>query len=182
MAFHRLLFHTDNLETSIDTLNSIGYETTSSYLVIVVKNLEFPTTIGTFLRKISKKYYIFKTKEHFILILQNSLIKSFTVELISFNNQYYSNFDRTISFGIRDIATSLFTLHLSYERALFALKAAQQQHLNQLCFDDLGMFKLFFSIQDKKLLSDMYNNSLGILEDYDSTHKSNLTETLHLLY
>jgi len=180
MAFQRLLFHSDNLETSIDTLNSLGYETTSSYRVIVVANLETPSMAGNFLRKTAKKQYLFKKEDHFILILQDSPLTSVTDELESFNQQYLSNFGHPVSFGIGDMKTSLFTLHLSYERALFALKAAQQQQVNQLCFDDLGMFKVFFSVENKNLLSEMYNDRLGVLENYDLKSNTNLTEILRL--
>ncbi|KNZ40201.1 PucR family transcriptional regulator [Acetobacterium bakii] len=179
-AFQQLLFHPDNLETSIDTLNSLGYETTSSYRIIVAKNLGNPSIVSTYLSKAAKKYNLFKTEDHIILIVQDASEKTITDALISINKYCFLNSGHRASFGIGDIANSLFTLNMSYERALFALKAAQQQQLDQLCFNDLGMFKVFFSVRDKTLLEAIYHERLGVLENYDLTSHTNLTEILRL--
>ncbi|MGV8905769.1 MAG: PucR family transcriptional regulator [Acetobacterium sp.] len=180
MAFYRLLFHPDNLETSIDTLNSLGYKTTASYQVIVTDKLETPSTTEILLRKTAQKQFLLKTEEHYIFIMQDASLLSLTDEIINFNKHSLSNSGHLISFGIGDITNCLFTLHLSYERALFALKVAQHQELNYKCFDDLGMFKVFYSVENKELLTAMYKDRLAVLENYDLAGNTNLTEILRL--
>jgi len=180
MAFQRLLLHPDEPESSLDTLNSLGYETTTPYLVMVCQASKIPTGLIEQLRKYATRSYHFRLREVFVFIFQNpqdnalsqaldEALRNLTPELLS-----------QICFGIGDLTDALSKIHHSYEQALFALKAAQKQHLNQLNFNDLGLFKVFFAVPDKDILVTIASDSLNLLEEYDTHSQSNLIDTLRL--
>lgn len=180
MAFQRLLLHPDEPESSLDTLNSLGYETTTPYLVMVCQASKIPTGLIEQLRKYGTRSYHFRLREVFVFIFQNpqdnalsqaldEALRNLTPELLS-----------QICFGIGELTDALTKIHRSYEQALFALKAAQKQHLNQLNFNDLGLFKVFFAVPDKDILVAIASDSLNLLEEYDTHSQSNLIDTLRL--
>lgn len=180
MAFQRLLLHPDEPESSLDTLNSLDYETATPYLVMVCQAPKISTRLIEQLRKIGTRSYHFRLREAFVFIFQNpqdnalsealdEALRNLTPELLS-----------QICFGIGDPSNTLTKIHQSYEQALFALKAAQKQHLNQLNFNDLGLFKVFFAVPDKDILAAIASDSLNLLEEYDTHSQSNLIDTLRL--
>lgn len=180
MAFQRLLLHPDELENSVDTLNSLGYETNAPYLIIVCQNLESPTLLTRHLINIGTKQYVFRIEEHYVFIIQAISIQTVYHELDYLSKTNSSSLGSDVCFGISDLSDSLLNLHDSYQHALFALKTAQSQHRSYLCFSDLGLFKLFFALANQAILTELAENSLGVLAAYDLKNNANLTDTLRL--
>lgn len=77
---------------------------------------------------------------------------------------------------VRDVKN----LQLSYRRAKAAVTMAKRHQKALLHFDEMGLFRLLYSINDEDLLSDMTNTPLKPLIEYDEKHNSNYLETLEL--
>lgn len=71
-------------------------------------------------------------------------------------------------------------LHLSYRRAQAAVTMAKRKKKELLHFDEMGMFRLLYSVGDEKLLKQMSEEPLQPLIAYDKKHDSNYLETLEL--
>jgi len=180
MAFSRLLLHPDEPESSLDTLNSLGYETNSSYLVIVGESPKIPPRLIERLRQIGTRSYFFSLREAFVQIFQNPDVTALMEVLSSFDASPQSRPEAPVCFGSGTLTDSLQTLNTSYQQSLFALGVAQKQHLRQVSFNDLGLFKVFFALPDQAILATMAAESLSLLEAQDARSQSNLSETLRL--
>ena len=71
-------------------------------------------------------------------------------------------------------------LHLSFARAKAAVTMAKRNRIELLQFDDMGLFRLLYSITDESLLQEMGTTPLEPLIAYDKKHGSNYLETLEL--
>jgi DNA-binding PucR family transcriptional regulator len=67
-----------------------------------------------------------------------------------------------------------------YQQAQFALKTAKKKKQSYVLFNRLGITGILYSVADKSLLSDFYEEKLQLLENHDKKNKSNLLETLRL--
>lgn len=71
-------------------------------------------------------------------------------------------------------------LYISYRRAKAAVKRAICQKDMYVKFDDMGLYRLLYMVEDKKLLWEMSEELLKPLIEYDKKHKSSYVETLEL--
>ena len=82
--------------------------------------------------------------------------------------------------GSGSFVTDINNLHLSYRRAQAAVTMAKRKKKELLHFDDMGLFRLLYSVGDEKLLRQMSDEPLQPLIAYDKKHDSNYLETLEL--
>lgn len=71
-------------------------------------------------------------------------------------------------------------LYLSYRRASAAVTMAKRKKADRLHFDEMGMFRMLYSVKDVALLDEMSVGPLKPLIEYDKKHSSNYLETLEL--
>ena len=86
---------------------------------------------------------------------------------------------KSLYVGIGTKMSDIRQLHLSYQRALSAVALARLFEKNIMCFDEMGIYQILFSIQDQKILSDMYHHLLDVLIHYDQKHHGELEKTLY---
>ena len=86
----------------------------------------------------------------------------------------------SIQLGISDTANSLADISQYYKRACFALAAADFWKRQWICFENLGLFQILFSMPDPELLATIYKRHLGALEQYDTDHNSDYLHTLRM--
>ena len=75
---------------------------------------------------------------------------------------------------VHDIAN----LHIAYQRAKAAVTMARKKKIPILHFDEMGMYRLLYSVTDTTLLKEMGEAPLKPLLDYDAKHNGNYVETL----
>ncbi|XME04517.1 PucR family transcriptional regulator (plasmid) [Lachnospiraceae bacterium C1.1] len=80
--------------------------------------------------------------------------------------------------GIGSRIKDIENLHIAYSRAKYAVQMAELTGTNMVNFDDMGIFRLIFSVSDKLLLREMSYDILKPLIDYDKKHDANYVETL----
>lgn len=86
--------------------------------------------------------------------------------------------DRQIYVGIGSRMVDIGQMHLSYSRARSAAAMARSENKSILLFDDCGINRILYSVQDTKLLQEIENQTLSVLRTYDARHNSNYLETL----
>ena len=69
-------------------------------------------------------------------------------------------------------------LSVAYKRAKAAVTMAKKQKLPIINFDEMGIYRLLYSTDDVRLLTEMSIEPLQPLIDYDKKHNSNYVETL----
>lgn len=82
--------------------------------------------------------------------------------------------------GSGSFVSDITNLNLSYRRAKAAVTMAKRKRKELLHFDDMGIFRMLYSVDDAALLDDMGAGPLQPLIDYDRKHGSNYLETLEL--
>lgn len=86
----------------------------------------------------------------------------------------------TVSIGIGNYYTELKELKKSLKEAELALKVVKStSDKNRSCsYNELGISRLLFKIEDKRELNSFYQETLGELIEYDKLYDSQLVETL----
>ena len=81
--------------------------------------------------------------------------------------------------GIGSQMSDLSQLILSYKRALAAVNMAMKFDYPIINFEEMGVYQILFSIEDKQILISMYYRLLQPLINYDQKHHSELEKTLY---
>ena len=69
-------------------------------------------------------------------------------------------------------------LSVSYQRAKAAAHIAMTQKKQVVKFDDCGLFRLLYMVEDKEILKEMETECLAALEEYDRRYHAGYVETL----
>ena len=77
---------------------------------------------------------------------------------------------------IRDVTK----LHISYQRARAAAAMAMDRKESLVVFDQMGLYRILYSLQDRKLLDELCKRPLRPLLEYDQKHDSEYVRTLEL--
>lgn len=161
--FQVVLLTTDML----DELDSVDRRKLSYRLQIYLENI---THNGMFF------YY----DENFVLVL-NDVTEAEADEIITgmLHRAKRRMPNDRLYLGIGSIVTDISNLSLSYQRAKSALSRARSTGADQISFDEMGIYRLLYSVSDSSLLSQMIEESLAPIIEYDQKHNSNYVETLH---
>lgn len=87
--------------------------------------------------------------------------------------------DKFVYVGVGSVVKDVANLHISFERARYAIKASRQSIQQPVYFDNLGVYRLLYSISDDLILKEMGPDFLKPLLEYDKAHNANLTDTLY---
>ncbi|MFQ6793028.1 MAG: PucR family transcriptional regulator [Thomasclavelia sp.] len=135
--------------------------------------------------KIDSPYAFFWFDGNFVLIV-NNLEETILEKIVEKMHRRTKKRMRIngIYIGIGSLMSDLSQLILSYKRALAAVNMAKKFNYPMLTFDQMGVYQILFSIEDKLILKDMYYHLLEPLIIYDQKHHSELEKTLYyfLLY
>ncbi|MDF2869722.1 MAG: transcriptional regulator [Anaerocolumna sp.] len=129
--------------------------------------------------KINASYGLIRMEDFLVLILNNRKEKFYT-ELPELILQSFASFSREKRFylGIGPRVIHLENLPTSYKRARTAMKMSLGTGREMVNFEEMGFFKLLFSIDDTDILISYANEILGSLEEYDTSHGSTYVDTL----
>jgi len=82
--------------------------------------------------------------------------------------------------GIGSMVKDISKLAVTYKRAIYAVRRAVGTKSSVVAFDEMGLYRLLYSVPDAELLSQMSNEQLAPLIAYDEKHNANYVETLGL--
>lgn len=129
--------------------------------------------------KINVSYALIRMEDFLVLILNNRKDRSY-VELPDLILQSFSHFTKEQRFhlGIGPRVYHIENLSSSYKRARTAMKMSTGTGKEMIRFEEMGFFKLLFSIDDGDILTSYADEVLGSLEEYDRVHNSGYVDTL----
>lgn len=130
-------------------------------------------------KKITISYGLIRMDDSLVLILNNMQDKYF-LELPDLIFQSFAYFLERHRFylGIGPRISRIENLSVSYKRARTAMKMAMGSGREIVNFEEMGFYKILFSIEDTEILSNYANEILGSLEAYDKAHNSAYVDTL----
>jgi len=82
--------------------------------------------------------------------------------------------------GIGSMVKDISKLAVTYKRAIYAVRRAVGTKSSVVAFDEMGLYRLLYSVQDTELLTQMSSEQLAPLIAYDEKHNANYVETLGL--
>ena len=160
-------------DNTLRSLNQFGFTTAGDYRIFVIRNLVDTTRITSPLNRFTLKYHLFEYENLQVLIL-NTAKKQLSLEGIIELLCYCDS----IILGISDTAPSLAEISLYYKRARFSLAVAEFRQLQQVRFDELGLFQILFSTSDPGIMEAFWQRRLGELAGHDLAHDSDYLNTL----
>ncbi len=86
--------------------------------------------------------------------------------------------EQKLSIGISSRMQDLDSLNMAYQRARAAVRMAAMTGKSRLYFDEMGIYRLLYLVQDVALLREMSTGLLAPLLDYDRQHDGQYVETL----
>ena len=135
--------------------------------------------------KIDSSYAFFWYDGYFVLIVNNLKADELKVIIDKMHKRAKKRIDdMRVYLGIGSQMKDLGQVYLSYKRAKAAILMAMQFELPIVFFEDMGVYQILFSIEDKQILIEMYHRLLQPLIDYDQKHHGELEKTLfyYLIY
>lgn len=160
--FRVVLFTTDRL----DEMDTVERRRLSYRLQIYLENI---THNGSFF------YY----DSNFVLVM-NDISKKHYDEIINgvIDRIKRRMPDIPIYVGTGSCVQDISNLQMGYQRARAAVTMAKKKKISVLHFDEMGIYRLLYSVNDSHLLEEMSSTLLQPLIDYDAGHHSNYVETL----
>ncbi len=155
---------------------TIGEELNYNQAIIKLENL-FGIWKGN--DKINTSYGLIRMEDFLVLILNKRKDKQYK-ELPNLIKQSFSYFVKEKNFymGIGPSINHINNLSISYKRARTAMRMSIGTGKEMIHFEEMGFFKILFSIEDTDILANYANEILGALEDYDKGHGSSYVNTL----
>ena len=135
--------------------------------------------------KIDSSYAFFWYDEYFVLIVNNLKEDELKVIINKMHKRSKKRIDdKRVYLGIGSQMKDLGQVYLSYKRAKAAVLRAMQLKVPIVFLEDMGVYQILFSIEDKQILIEMYHRLLQPLIDYDQKHHGELEKTLfyYLIY
>ncbi|MFR2955536.1 MAG: PucR family transcriptional regulator [Lachnospiraceae bacterium] len=86
--------------------------------------------------------------------------------------------ERKLRVGIGSKCMDISRLSVSYRRAKAAVQMAMAQKRQVVKFDDGGLYRLLYMVEDTGVLQEIETECLAALEEYDRKYKSGYVETL----
>ena len=84
----------------------------------------------------------------------------------------------TLTCGISPSKQGYTAISDGYRKAVMALKVATLHGENCVAYSDMGIYKLLVHIKDTSVLHEIYDETLGTLEEFDSANGTDYMETL----
>lgn len=88
--------------------------------------------------------------------------------------------DTTFYVGVGSRMDDISNLHVSYSRAKAAVQMAKKRKKDLFYFDEMGLYRLLYMVDDDRLLGEMAEEPLRPLLEYDRKHHANYVDTLEL--
>lgn len=180
----------DAQKYALETLQSSIFSDSIAYCVSI---LSFETSLSEDFRhilmmQIEKCLKCNNTALHIIFYKNSFLfittvddiisIKKQMTEILTLINEFYSTLNFHI--GIGSSVHTLSDLSVSYRRALAAVSAGKSNNRTIFSFDEMGFFRILYSVENHELLEQVMSEQLKIIENYDTQHKTAYLETLRL--
>ena len=156
----------------------IGIDESDQFDEIEKRRLSFQLQL--YFEKIECLYSSFWYSDYFVLVVNNLNQNDFQNIVDKMYKRAKKRMaNRHIHVGIGTCVQSFRNVVQSYKHALAAVELSVQFKKDIVYFEQMGIYQILFSIDDKQILMDMYQKLLGVLIDYDQKHNGELVKTLY---
>lgn len=140
--------------------------------------------------QILKKYFdfvIYATySDSIVFILKNNSlnikhnIEKSTEEI---REKVLEKYNFTVTIGISSVKENILELQEAYKESKLSIKIGRAlfKRNSTVTYNELGVYKLLYSVYDNKDVKQFYENTLGKLIEYDKKHNSDLINTLDVI-
>ena len=136
--------------------------------------------IQIYLKNLTHNAHFFYYNGNFVLVI-NALEEKQTMGIIrDFMERARQIMTQELHVGCGSQVSDIKNLHISYQRALAAVYMAQDTGNSLMEFDQMGVYRILYSVRDLELLSQIYTECLGTLVRYDEKHGTDYVTTLEL--
>lgn len=121
----------------------------------------------------SERFSFFSHDKSLIVVMQafeEAFIKTAVERLLEVCNYGGKKFKLFIGYSSNDYGIK--SLAKAYKRAVEVQKMAQKRRVPLVSYKDIGVLQLLIEVEDKKVMRRFYDETLGLLEDYDDKHQS----------
>lgn len=190
-TFKNVIFAKDDISEYESELQKHGYRKDSLYTILALnlsskdtedninqlyKWKEYQFALNKIIKKASLSTCAFLQDRNLIIIRQNST--DIDIKLICKNIIELAKDNDTINIGISPTDGGYDKIQPLYRKALSALTIAKKHNVSSMNYNDLGVFRLIFSITDTNSLKDYIRSILGKLIDYDRDNHTDYVDTL----
>lgn len=155
----------------------IGIEDSDQFDAIERRKIAFQLELC--FEKIESPYTFFWFDGYFVLVVNNLAPENLKIIIDKMYKRAKKRMKtRYIYLGVGNQMLDFSQVILSYKRARAAVLMALQFKYPMVFFEEMGIYQILFSIEDKQILSEMYHRLLQPLIDYDRKHHGELEKTL----
>lgn len=181
-ALRSLIFGGERRSEYIEVLEQQGFDENSDYTLIAVEfgggkkaaAAKSNTNLWRILRRSKRHTAAFFQGDCAITVRQNTADEELKRMLAELNSVDEPDF----RVGISDKREGLESLSECYKQCVSALSASKIMDRRVLFYDDIGIYKLIFGVEDRNVLKDYADKTLGALVKYDSSNDSDYVPTL----
>ena len=136
--------------------------------------------VQIYLKNLTHNAHFFYYNGNFVLV-SNAVETELSMEIIrSFMERARMIMTQKLHIGCGSLVTDIMNLHISYQRALAAVSMSQETGKSLVVFDEMGVYRILYSVWDRDLLRQICRESLGPLIRYDEKHGTDYIRTLEL--
>lgn len=194
-AIKNAIFLPEQEEIYLSQMERYGFKPKSSYCAAIIdieKGTDTPVDTKRqefFLKKI-ENLITYSHPNTFIFGLDNKLILIFSkykgtdikkiLSKLKKNIKGLLNTDEQLYISMGECAGNITELHKSYNKSLNSLKIQKKKSLSDeiLNYKDLGVYKLLLAIEDKNVINEFCQETLGVLETHDELNDSDYVVVL----
>ncbi len=190
-AFKNLIYAPDEVKAYKPTLERRGFYSESQYSIVVAKpefsektdedevlnNLKF--IANRILNGSGKLFCLFFNEDMLVAVLNDfdakmtgDFIKSLHAECEKSKSLY------SLFAGASPLGKGYLFVPSAYNKAVCALKLAKMQNEPVLFYQNLGIYKLLVSVEEREVLQEYYHETLGRLEAADKKYGTDYLKTL----
>ncbi|MBQ9031806.1 MAG: PucR family transcriptional regulator ligand-binding domain-containing protein [Parasporobacterium sp.] len=136
--------------------------------------------IQIYLKNLTHNAHFFYYNGNFVLVI-NALEEELSMGIIrDFMDRARLIMTQELYVGCGSLVSDITNLHRSYQRALAAVSMAKETGSYLTVFDEMGVYRILYSVQDRTLLRQIYCECLEPLVLHDAKHGTEYTRTLEL--
>lgn len=136
--------------------------------------------IQIYLKNITHNAHFFYYNGNFVLVINAVEAKQSMGIIRDFMERVKMIMTQELHIGCGSLVSDISNLHISYQRALAAVTMAQETGNILTVFDEMGVYRILYSVKDRDLLRQLYGECLEPLVRYDAKHGTEYTKTLDL--
>ena len=186
-----IIFNIGDVDHQVQQLERHGYARSGSFCfvsIMLTSKAGISTEMGydrlsKIAEHIAKRmhdlFIIFYYNECLNLVLvdyNEDEIKSFTSELLEQSTSLAQ--DWHVHIGISDNKIGVLHQKTNFEKALSAMEMARKMNTRHCYYDDLGIYKILYAVNEKPILRSYHKEVVGKLEAYDLENNANLMTIL----